>query len=253
MELHTAIDNKWTISSFSSNPAKAFLSPKGENNVDKKSENIRDYNVILDKIEKQSKSDFNQSVTLIIENKEIKTENLADLEDKIKEKFPKDAEKIIKKILSFPGQSSWDSFYFVQPFIDKNFNKPNDLPIISLQEQNIQHKIKITNNDVYLYTSCKFTIKNSSIGSFEPICIEESQKYRLNDQGKGKYTVPTLLAEHIAVFEAKPYVTENENLAYLKIGEKKSEFNWINPNQNPENEELVTFDVKKDAANDEKK
>lgn len=61
--------------------------------------------------------------------------------------------------------------------------------------------------------------------------------------------MPTLLAEHIAVFEAKPYVTENENLAYLKIGEKKSEFNWINPKP----EELVTFDVKKDAANDEKK
>ena len=61
--------------------------------------------------------------------------------------------------------------------------------------------------------------------------------------------MPTLLAEHIAVFEAKPYVTEEGNLAYLKIGKKKSEFNWINPKP----EELVTFNVVNNAVNDEEK
>ena len=95
----------------------------------------------------------------------------------------------------------------------------------------------------------KYPIFNGDSQSYEPFCIEDSKKYRLNDQEEGKYTVPTLLAEHIAVFEAKPYVTENDDLAHLKIGEKKSEFNWINPNP----EELVTFDVEKDAVNDEEK
>ena len=61
--------------------------------------------------------------------------------------------------------------------------------------------------------------------------------------------MPTLLAEHRAVLEAKPYVTKNEDLAYLKIVEKKSEFNWINPKP----EELVTLDVEKDAVNDKGK
>ena len=115
-------------------------------------------------------------------------------------------------------------------------------------DMNIQYKIEIKGDDVYLYTSNKYkVIKNDD--EILPICIEESKKYRLNDQGKGKYTVPTLLAEHIAVFEAEPYITEEGNSAYLKIGEKKSEFNWINPKP----EELVTLDVEKDAVNDKEK
>ena len=245
MKYDAVIDNNGMISGFKKSPNEVFLLPKKENNVDKKSENVGNYNINLNGIKGQSESDFNQPVTLIIGNEEIEPKNLTDLKEKIKEKLSNDSDKIIKKILSFPGQSSWDSFCFVQPFIDKNFNKPNDLSIISLQEQNIQHKIKITNNDVYLYTSCKFTIKNSSTDSFEPICIEESKKYRLNDQEEGKYIVPTLLAEHIAVFEATPHVTEEGNLAYLEIGEKKSEFNWINPKP----EELVTLNVVNNTAN----
>lgn len=130
----------------------------------------------------------------------------------------------------------------------------NDIPEIGdgsdgINQFSIENKIEITENGVYLHAFFKFFIRDQNDGLYEPICIEESKKYRLNDQEEGKYTVPTLLAEHIAVFEAKPYVTKNKDLVYLKIGEKKSEFNWINPKP----EELVTFDVKKDAANDEKK
>ena len=254
MEYDAVINGNGIISDFDKRPNRAFLSPKGKNNVDKKSKDTENYDVNLNGIEEQSNKDFNQPITLLINSEEIQTKNLADLENKIKEKLPKDAEKITRKILSFPGQSSWDSYSLFQPFFNKKFNRLEDFPTISLQKQNIQYKIEIIKKDVYLSTSCKFTIKNSSIGSCEPICIEDSKKYRLNDQiegndqEEGKYTVPTLLAEHIAVFEAKPYVTKEGNLAYLKIGEKKSEFNWINPKP----EELVTLDVEKDAVNDKK-
>ena len=117
-------------------PSEALLSPKGKINDNKESKDTENYNVDLNEIEKQSKMDISRNACFL-NGEEIQGGEGSiyhNLEDKIKEKFPKDAEKIIKKILSFPGQSSWDSFYFVQPFIDKNFNKPNDLPIISLQE-----------------------------------------------------------------------------------------------------------------------
>lgn len=251
MKLDTVIDNNGMIYGFKKSPNEAFLLPKGEINDNKESKDTKNYNVNLNKIEKQSKMDINRNAYFLNEEEIQSGEGSIydNLENKIKGKFSKDAEKIIKKILSFPGQSSWNSFFFVQTFFNKNLNKQDEFPTIFLKQQNIQCKIETTKDGVYLYTFCKFTIGNSSTESFEPICIKESKKYRLNDQEEGKYTVPTLLAEHIAVFEAKPYVTENEDLAYLEIGKKKSEFNWINPKP----EELVTFDVVNNAVNNEKK
>ena len=242
--LNAVFDNKGTILKFEKDPNGAFLSPKKGNNVDKKSKDTENYDVNLNGIEIQSKKDFNQPVILIIDNKEIKAENLTDLNNKIEDKSSKDADKIIKKILSFPGQSCCEFNLAIQSFL-LNKKGRNIVP----KTETIQFKIEITNDDVYLYACSKYKIFNGDSSSYEPFCIEESKKYRLNDQGKSKYTVPTLLAEHIAVFEAKPYVTENEELAYLEIGKKKSEFNWINPNP----EELVTFDVVNNAVNDKEK
>ena len=251
MKYDAVIDNNGTISKFEKGPNRAFLLPKKENNVDKKSKDTENYDVNLNGIEKQSKKDFTQPVILIIDNKEInidnkeiKAKNLDDLEKKIRENFSNNADKIIKKILSFPGQSCCEFNLAIQSF----FFEEKGRSIIPKTET-IQFKIEITNDDVYLYACSKYKIFNGDSQSYEPFCIEESKKYRLNDQEKGKYTVPTLLAEHIAVFEAKPYVTENDELAYLEIGEKKSEFNWINPKP----EELVTFNVVNNAVNDEKK
>ena len=243
MKYDAVIDNNGTISKFEKGPNGAFLLPKKENNVDKKSKDTENYDVNLNGIEKQSNNDFNQPITLLINSKKIQTKNLDDLKREIKEKFSNNTDKIIKKILSFPGQSCCEFNLAIQSFF---FNKKgrNIIP----KTETIQFKIEITNDDVYLYACSKYKIFNGDSSSYEPFCIEESKKYRLNDQEEGKYTVPTLLAEHIAVFEAKPYVKDNDDLAYLKIGEKKSEFNWINPKP----EELVTLDVEKDAVNDKK-
>lgn len=247
--LNAVFDNKGTILKFEKDPNGAFLSLKKEksskkgNNADKESKDTENYDVNLNGIEKQSNNDFNQPITLLINSEEIQTKNLDNLEKKIRENFSNNADKIIKKILSFPGQSCCEFNLAIQSFFFEK-KKRNIIP----KTETIQFKIEITNDDVYLYACSKYKILNGNSSSYEPFCIEESKKYCLNDQGEGKYTVPTLLAEHIAVFEAEPYITKEGNLAYLKIGEKKSEFNWINPKP----EELVTLDVEKDAVNDKK-
>ena len=226
---------------------------------DKNKNYTETHNADLDTIKQQSKSDFNRNACFL-NREEIQGDaesRFNNLENKIKEEYQNNSDEIIKKILSFPGQYATDTNFIF-----------NDIPEIEngndgINQFSIENKIEITENGVYLHASFKFFIRDQNDGSYEPICIEESKKYRLNDQEEGKYTVPTLLAEHIAVFEATPYVmplSEEEKkeghlpqLAYLEIGEKKSEFNWINPNQNPKPEELVTFDVEKDAVNDKEK
>ena len=59
------------------------------------------------------------------------------------------------------------------------------LIIFIFTDMNIQYKIEIKGDDVYLYASnkCKVTKDNTDTGETEilPICIEESKKYRLND------------------------------------------------------------------------
>ena len=148
MKYDAVIDNNGTISKFGKGPNESFLSPKGEINDNKESKDTKNYNVDLNEIEKQSEMDINRNA-YFLNGEEIQSGEGSmynNLKDKIKEKFQEDAEKITRKILSFPGQSSWDSPLFVQPFIDKNFNKPDDLPTISLKEQNIQCKIEITKN-----------------------------------------------------------------------------------------------------------
>ena len=218
---------------------------------DKNKNYTETHNADLDTIKQQSKSDFNRNACFL-NREEIQGDaesRFNNLENKIKEEYQNNSDEIIKKILSFPGQYATDTNFIF-----------NDIPEIEngndgINQFSIENKIEITENGVYLHASFKFFIRDQNDGSYEPICIEESKKYRLNDQiegndqGEGKYTVPTLLAEHIAVFEAEPYITEEGNLAYLKIGEKKSEFNWINPKP----EELVTLDVEKDAVNDKEK
>lgn len=222
---------------------------------DKNKNYTETHNADLDTIKQQSKSDFNRNACFL-NREEIQGDaesRFNNLENKIKEEYQNNSDEIIKKILSFPGQYATDTNFIF-----------NDIPEIEngndgINQFSIENKIEITENGVYLHASFKFFIRDQNDGSYEPICIEESKKYRLNDQEEGKYTVPTLLAEHIAVFEATPYVmplSEEEKkeghlpqLAYLEIGEKKSEFNWINPKP----EELVTLDVVNNAVNNEKK
>ena len=75
MKYDAVIDNNGTISKFEKGPNRAFLLPKKENNVDKKSKDTENYDVNLNGIEKQSKKDFTQPVILIIDNKEINIDN----------------------------------------------------------------------------------------------------------------------------------------------------------------------------------